>query len=81
MTLPPAVRARAPHLAVLDIVDCVGGAAPAPPAFSPPPDAGSSTALLDRVVHHAEVNKIEGQSHRSRAAADGKKAKPTKKAA
>lgn len=45
------------------------------------PNAACATALIDRVVHHAEIIKIEGQSYRLRAASDEKKAKPAKKAA
>ncbi len=45
------------------------------------PNAACATALIDRVVHHAEVIKIEGESYRLRAASEEKKAKSTKKAA
>lgn len=44
------------------------------------PNAACATALIDRVVHHAEIIKIEGQSYRLRAASDEKKAKPKKAA-
>ena len=42
------------------------------------PDAACATALIDRVVHHAEVIAIEGKSFRRREAEDSK-AKRTKK--
>lgn len=45
------------------------------------PNATSATALIDRVIHHAEVLPIEGRSYRLRQAEDESKAKaaPPKK--
>jgi DNA replication protein DnaC len=43
------------------------------------PNAACATALIDRVVHHADVIAIEGKSYRRREAeADAKKPKPRK---
>jgi len=40
------------------------------------PNATCATALIDRVVHHADVIAIEGQSYRLRQAEDRSRAKP-----
>jgi DNA replication protein DnaC len=40
------------------------------------PNAGSAIALIDRLVHHAEILTIEGDSYRRRAAALSRKAPP-----
>ena len=40
------------------------------------PNAASATALIDRVVHHAEILTIEGQSFRRRAAEARRKSSP-----
>jgi DNA replication protein DnaC len=32
------------------------------------PNAGSAIALIDRLIHHAEILTIEGESYRRRAA-------------
>jgi DNA replication protein DnaC len=45
------------------------------------PNAACATALIDRVVHHAEILKIEGQSYRLRAATEQKKSKRLARAA
>jgi DNA replication protein DnaC len=37
------------------------------------PSAGSAVALIDRLVHHAEIIKIEGTSYRRRVAEDKRK--------
>ena len=42
------------------------------------PNAACATALIDRVVHHADVITIEGKSYRRRAAEESKKAKSKK---
>jgi DNA replication protein DnaC len=43
------------------------------------PNAACATALIDRVVHHADIIAIEGKSYRRREAeADAKKPKPRK---
>lgn len=43
------------------------------------PNAACATALIDRVVHHADIIAIEGKSYRRREAeADAKKPKPKK---
>ena len=43
------------------------------------PNAACATALIDRVVHHADIIAIEGKSYRRRdAEADAKKPKPRK---
>jgi DNA replication protein DnaC len=42
------------------------------------PSATSATALIDRVVHHADVIKIEGDSYRLREAEGQKKARTAK---
>ena len=44
------------------------------------PNAACATALIDRVVHHASIVKIEGESYRLRAATDQAQ-KKTKRAA
>jgi DNA replication protein DnaC len=43
------------------------------------PNAACATALIDRIVHHADIISIEGKSYRRRAAEESKKAKATKK--
>ena len=43
------------------------------------PNAGSAIALIDRLVHHAEIITIEGESYRRRVA--GTKRKPTQSTA
>lgn len=43
------------------------------------PNAACATALIDRIVHHADILSIEGKSYRRRAAEEFKKAKATKK--
>ena len=40
------------------------------------PNATCATALIDRVIHHADVISIEGQSYRLRQAEDRSRAKP-----
>lgn len=40
------------------------------------PNAATATALIDRVVHHAEILSIEGQSYRRRAAEARRKSLP-----
>ena len=42
------------------------------------PNAACTTALIDRVVHHAEIIAIEGESYRRREAQAAKAAKPAK---
>lgn len=42
------------------------------------PNAACATALIDRIVHHADVIAIEGKSYRRRAAEESKKAKSKK---
>lgn len=47
------------------------------------PNATCATALIDRIIHHADVISIEGESYRLReaktaAASSEKKAKPKK---
>lgn len=42
------------------------------------PNATSTTALIDRVVHHAEIIKIEGDSYRKREAEEHQKTRRTK---
>jgi hypothetical protein len=37
------------------------------------PNATCATALIDRVIHHADVISIEGKSYRLREAEDGKR--------
>ena len=39
------------------------------------PNATSATALIDRVIHHADIIAIEGQSYRRRQAEDASRAK------
>ena len=41
------------------------------------PNAACTTALIDRVVHHAEIIAIEGESYRRREAKESKAAKPS----
>jgi DNA replication protein DnaC len=43
------------------------------------PNATCATALIDRVVHHADVIAIEGESYRAREAADDARARRSKK--
>lgn len=43
------------------------------------PNAACATALIDRIVHHADILSIEGKSYRRRAAEESKKAKATRK--
>ena len=43
------------------------------------PNATCATALIDRVVHHADVIAIEGDSYRAREAEDSAKARRSKK--
>jgi DNA replication protein DnaC len=38
------------------------------------PNAGSAIALIDRLIHHAEIITIEGESYRRRAAEVTRKA-------
>jgi DNA replication protein DnaC len=45
------------------------------------PNATSATALIDRLVHHADVIAIEGESYRRREAEDDKKSRRKKAAA
>lgn len=45
------------------------------------PNAACATALIDRVVHHAQIHKIEGESYRLRAATEQKKSKRLRRAA
>lgn len=42
------------------------------------PNAACATALIDRIVHHADIITIEGKSYRRRAAEESKKAKSKK---
>lgn len=42
------------------------------------PNAACATALIDRIVHHADVVTIEGKSYRRRTAEESKKAKSKK---
>lgn len=42
------------------------------------PNAACATALIDRIVHHADVITIEGKSYRRRVAEESKKAKAKK---
>lgn len=42
------------------------------------PNAACTTALIDRVVHHAEIIAIEGESYRRREAQAGKSSRPSK---
>jgi DNA replication protein DnaC len=42
------------------------------------PNAACATALIDRIVHHADIITIEGKSYRRRAAEESKKAKAKK---
>jgi DNA replication protein DnaC len=42
------------------------------------PSATSATALIDRIIHHADVIKIEGESYRKREAEADKKPRPRK---
>lgn len=42
------------------------------------PNAACATALIDRIVHHADVLTIEGKSYRRRTAEESKKAKSKK---
>ena len=44
------------------------------------PNATCATALIDRVIHHADVIAIEGQSYRLRQAEDRSRETPPKKA-
>jgi DNA replication protein DnaC len=44
------------------------------------PNATCATALIDRIIHHADVLAIEGQSYRLRQAEDRSNATPTKAA-
>jgi DNA replication protein DnaC len=39
------------------------------------PNAACATALLDRIVHHAEVIAIEGKSYRRRVAEEARTAR------
>lgn len=43
------------------------------------PNAACATALIDRIVHHADIITIEGKSYRRRAAEESKRAKAAKK--
>jgi len=43
------------------------------------PGAACATALVDRVVHHADVVLIEGKSYRLRESAESQKKKPPPK--
>lgn len=45
------------------------------------PNAACATALIDRIVHHADVIKIEGDSYRRRIAEEKKRARRPKAAA
>jgi DNA replication protein DnaC len=42
------------------------------------PNAACATALIDRIVHHADIITVEGKSYRRRAAEESKKAKSKK---
>lgn len=42
------------------------------------PNAACATALIDRIVHHADIITIEGKSYRRRTAEEAKKNKPKK---
>jgi len=42
------------------------------------PNAACATALIDRIVHHADIIAIEGKSYRRRTAEESKKAKSRK---
>ena len=42
------------------------------------PNAACATALIDRVIHHADIISIEGQSYRRRAAEESAAARKTK---
>lgn len=42
------------------------------------PNAACATALIDRIVHHADIITIEGKSYRRRTAEESKKAKSKK---
>jgi DNA replication protein DnaC len=44
------------------------------------PNAACTTALIDRVVHHAEIIAIEGDSYRRREAHEAQAAKPSRRA-
>jgi DNA replication protein DnaC len=41
------------------------------------PNAATATALIDRLVHHAEIIAIEGTSYRRRAAEIKQKTRPS----
>jgi DNA replication protein DnaC len=43
------------------------------------PNAGSAIALIDRLIHHAEIITIEGESYRRRAAGQTRKASRSKR--
>jgi DNA replication protein DnaC len=43
------------------------------------PNAACTTALIDRVVHHAEIIAIEGESYRRREAQQAQAAKPSRR--
>jgi len=43
------------------------------------PNAACTTALIDRVVHHAEIIAIEGESYRRREAQQAQDAKPSRR--
>ena len=43
------------------------------------PNAGSAIALIDRLIHHAEIITIEGESYRRRAAEHTRKAARSKR--
>ena len=45
------------------------------------PNAGSAIALIDRLIHHAEIITIEGESYRRRAAEQTRKATHSKRTA
>jgi DNA replication protein DnaC len=40
------------------------------------PNAGSAIALIDRLVHHAEIITIDGDSYRRRVAQANRKQRP-----
>lgn len=42
------------------------------------PNAACATALIDRIIHHADIISIEGKSYRRRTAEEAKKAKAKK---
>jgi DNA replication protein DnaC len=42
------------------------------------PNAACTTALIDRVVHHAEIIAIEGESYRRREAESAKSSRRSK---